>query len=132
MRKQMLVFGLNLIMVIAIVGCGTNKQIKTNQEMVKLAYEVQKPLTVRTSLDDKRPSWIHKSVFEMDGKLYFSGGFTNGSDYSVSIRCANAEALKTAIQSISQFIRAEFSSYVHGSNIGTDGVDRYVNVVSLI
>jgi hypothetical protein len=65
-------------------------------------------------------------VFENDGKVYFSGGFLNGSDYSVTIRCANSEALKVALQGISQFIRAEFSSYVQGSNTDAEAVDRYV------
>jgi len=64
--------------------------------------------------------------FEDEGNVYFSGGFINGSDYSVTVRCANAEALKSAVQAISQFIRAEFSMYVHGSNTGAGGVDRYV------
>ena len=50
----------------------------------------------------------------------------NGADYSVSIRCANAEALKVTIQSISQFIRAEFSSYAQGPNTNDEGIERYV------
>lgn len=106
-------------------GCAGNPA-KESREAVRAAYEMQKPIQVRTSLDDKRPAWIHRSVFEDDGKVYFSGGYTNGSDYAVTIRCANAEALKSAVQSIGQFIRAEFSSYVHGPNVGSDGVDRYV------
>lgn len=55
-----------------------------------------------------------------------SNGFLNGSDYSVTVRCANAEALRTAIQSISQFIRAEFCEYVQGSNAAGQVVERYV------
>jgi hypothetical protein len=50
----------------------------------------------------------------------------NGSDYSVTIRCANAEALKASIQGISQFIRAEFSSYAQGSNTDIGGIERYI------
>lgn len=44
----------------------------------------------------------------------------------MTIRCANAEALKAAVQSISQFIRGEFTEYVQGPNTGADGVERYV------
>ena len=56
----------------------------------------------------------------------FTGGFTDGADYAVTIRCANAEALKSAVQAISQYIRAEFSEYVQGSNSATgDGIERY-------
>ena len=44
----------------------------------------------------------------------------------MSVRCANAEALKVAVQSISQFIRAEFTEYVQGANTGASGVERYV------
>ena len=112
------------------VGCSsTPKQVKVAQDQVRAAYEMQKPLQVRTSLEDKRPEWTKASVTEDQdsGVIYFSGGFQNGSDYAVTIRCANAEALKVAVQAISQFIRAEFSSYVHGSNTGSYGVDRYVS-----
>ena len=84
------------------------------------------PVVVRTSIDDKRPSWVKYSVSEADGKVYFSGGFLNGADYSVTIRCANAEALKSAASSISQYIRVEFSSFVQGDN-GIGGIDRYIN-----
>jgi hypothetical protein len=47
-------------------------------------------------------------------------------DFLISIRCANAESLKVTIQSISQFIRAEFSSYAQGSNTDNGGIERYV------
>ena len=74
-----------------------------------------------------RPEWTTVSSIEEDGMVYFTGGFLNGSDYALSVRCANAEGLKVAIQSISQMIRAEFSSYVQGSNVGADGIERYVS-----
>ena len=112
------------------VGCSsTPKQVRVVQDQVRAAYEMQKPLQVRTSLEDKRPEWTKVSVSEDQdsGVIYFSGGFQNGSDYAVTILCANAEALKVAVQAISQFIEAEFSSYVHGSNTGSYGVDRYVS-----
>jgi hypothetical protein len=77
-------------------------------------------------LDDDRPEWTQRTVFEKNGKVYFTGGFTDGADYAVTIRCANAEALKSAVQAISQYIRAEFSEYVHGSNSATsEGIERY-------
>ena len=50
----------------------------------------------------------------------------NGADYSLSIRCANAEALKVVLQGISQYIRAEFSSYVQVSNAADGDIDRYI------
>lgn len=64
---------------------------------------------------------------EEDGKIFFTGAFLNGSDYPVSIRCAYAEALKAVAQSISQFVRMEFSEFVQGSNSGVDGVERWVS-----
>ena len=111
-------------------GCSsTPKYVKAARDHVKAAYEIQKPMKVVDSRMDDRPEWTKQTVFEDEdlGMIYFSGGFQNGSDYSVTIRCANAEALKVAVQAISQFIRAEFSSYVRGSNTGDLGVDRYVS-----
>lgn len=113
--------GIVIIISLGLLGCGATKVMN-----LKEAYEIQKPIVVRTSLDDDRPQWTQNTVFELNGKIYFTGGFTDGADYAVSIRCANAEALKSAVQSISQFIRAEFSEYVHGSNSAAgEGVDRY-------
>ena len=138
MEIQRVRFGLNLNSVVSVlifafisasflIGCSsTPKRVKMARESVKEAYELQKPIIVQTSKEDKRPLWIKKTVYEEDGNIYFSGGFLNGSDYSVTVRCANAEALKVATQSISQFIRAEFSEYVQGSNTGGGGVDRFV------
>jgi len=115
-----------LILVFLFAGCGTSKNVKLARQAVQEACEIRKPIQIRTSKDDKRPEWTHKTSFEDGGKIYFAGGFLNGSDYSVTVRCANAEALKIASQSISQFIRSEFSSFVQGSNTGSGGVDRYV------
>ena len=113
--------GIVIIISLGFLGCGATKALN-----LKEAYEIQKPIIVRTSLDDDSPQWTQNTVFELNGKIYFTGGFTDGADYAVSIRCANAEALKSAVQSISQFIRAEFSEYVHGSNSAAgEGVDRY-------
>jgi len=108
-------------------GCSsTPKKMNAARHAVKEYYELQKPIEVRNSEKDGRPEWTRKTVFEKDGQICFSGGFLDGSDYAVTIRCANAEALKAAIQSVSQFIRAEFTEYVQGSNSGAGGVDRYV------
>jgi len=115
-----------LVLASFLVGCSTPKRVEMAQQAVKEVYEIQKPLEVRTSKNDNRPDWTKITVFESNGNVYFTGGFMNGSDYSVTIRCANAEALKVAVQSVSQFIRAEFSEYVQGSNTGTGGVDRYI------
>ena len=113
--------GIVIIISLAFSGCGAAKALN-----LKEAYQIQKPIVVRTSLDDDRPQWTQNTVFEKSGKIYFTGGFTDGADYAVSIRCANAEALKSAVQSISQYIRTEFSEYVHGSNSAADeGIDRY-------
>lgn len=108
-------------------GCGTSKAVKQARQTALEAYEIQKPVQVRTSNEDKRPKWTKQTVFEDDsGMLYFSGGFLNGADYPVTVRCANAEALKVAVQSISQFIRSEFTQFVKGSNLPANPIDRYV------
>ena len=113
--------GIVIIISLAFLGCGATRALNLKEE-----YQIQKPIIVRTSFDDDRPQWTQNTVFEKNGKVYFTGGFTDGADYAVSIRCANAEALKTAVQSISQYIRAEFSEYVHGSNSVTgEGIDRH-------
>jgi hypothetical protein len=118
--------GIVIIISLALLGCGATKAVKMNQAAIKEAYQIQKPIVVRTSLDDDRPEWTQRTVFEKNGKVYFTGGFTDGADYAVTIRCANAEALKSAVQAISQYIRAEFSEYVHGSNSATsEGIERY-------
>ena len=111
-----------LVVVLTLFGCGSRQYVKALNE----AYELQKPVVIMTSEDDDRPDWTKETFFEDDGNMYFSGSFLNGSDYSVSIRCANAEAQKVAVQAIGQYIRSEFSEYVQGGNTGASGVDRYV------
>ena len=73
-----------------------------------------------------RPDWTRLTAFQKDGHVYFAGGFLNGTDYPLSIRCANAEALKVATQSISQYIRSVFSMYSQGANTGSAGIERFV------
>ena len=128
LKSNFCVFVLVLVCTIwGVSGCSSStKRVRGTQDSILEAYEIQKPIEVRTSEEDSRPNWTKKTVFENDGKVYFSGGFLNGSDYSVTIRCANSEALKVALQGISQFIRAEFSSYVQGSNTDAGSVERYV------
>ena len=113
--------------VVGITGCSsTPKNDLVSVPAIQQPDEIHKPILLRTSEEDSRPAWTKKTVSEAQGKVYFAGGFMNGSDYSVTIRCANAEALKATIQGISQFIRAEFSSYAQGSNTDTGGIERYV------
>lgn len=121
-----ILFGL---VVFWLAGCSASSEIRAARQSAELAYEVQKPIVIRTSEDDNRPDWVKKSSYIDEGKMYFSGGFTDGADYSVSVRCANAEALKVAVQGIGQFIRAEFSGFVQGSNVGSEGggLERYVS-----
>jgi hypothetical protein len=111
---------LGFVISLVILGCGATNGVK-----LKEASQIQ-PIVVQTSENDERPEWTQKTVFENDGKVYFTGGFTEGTDYAATIRCANAEALKSVVQAISQFIRAEFSEYVHGSNSANgEGIERY-------
>lgn len=122
--------GLAALWLVFFTGCArTPKQVKVAQDQAKVAYELQKPHIVMTSKEDKRPEWVTLTFTENEdaGIIAFSGAFLNGSDYAVSVRCANAEALKVGVQAIGQFIRAEFTEYVHGSNTGDLGVERYVS-----
>ena len=88
---------------------------------------MQKPVVAKTSKDDGRPGWTKKSSYSDDANVYFTGGFLNGADYPLTVRSANAEAIKVACQGISQFIRAEFSGYIQGTNQAGDRLDRYVS-----
>lgn len=125
--KSIFLIGFLAYFFLVIAGCGASKAVKMNQAQARQAFELSKSTVVRTSLDDKRPQWTYKTVFEQDGKVYFAGAIIDGADYAVTIRLANSEALKNAIQSISQFIRTEFSQYVQGSNNSRgQGVERYV------
>ncbi len=122
--------GLVMVLSVCMTGCAGKKvEVKPGPvpDSTVDAYRSQRSPIVRTSEDDGRPSWTTETVFEKDGKVYFSGGYLNGSDYPVTIRCANAEALKVAVQSVSQFIRVEFSSFAQGENVGLSGIERYVS-----
>ena len=78
------------------------------------------------SINSVRPDWTYQTTFQENGNIYFTGGFMNGADYSLSIRCANAEAVKIVAQSLSTYIRSVFSLYTHGTNSYDDGIERYV------
>ena len=124
----MVVILILILITLALSGCGATKAVKINQAAMKEAYQIQEPIVVRTSEDDDRPEWTQMTVFERNGKVYFTGGFTDGTDYAATIRCANAEALKSAVQAISQFIRAEFSEYAQGSNSANgEGIERHLS-----
>ena len=125
--KGMLFIGIIFFSGLVFNGCGASRAVKMYQAEMKETYELQKPALIRTSEDDKRPKWTHNTVFEEAGKVYFTGGFLNGADYAVTIRCANAEALKNLVQAVSLYIRSEFSEYVQGSNSAYDqGIERFV------
>jgi hypothetical protein len=120
------VFVLGLALFGFFVGCSSTPNVKQARESVLEAYEPQKPLVVQTSKTDDRPDWTKNSASESGSNMYFSGGFLNGADYSLTVRCANAEAVKVAVQGISQYIRSEFSDYVQGSTGGEGEVERFV------
>jgi len=125
--KCLLDFGLISLILFSFlfVGCGASKNVKMAQSSAQEGYHTVKPILVRTSAhDQQRPAWTTKTFIEKDGKIHFSGFFMNGSDLSVTSRLANSEALKVAIQSIGQFVRAEFSGYASGDP--TSEVNRYI------
>jgi hypothetical protein len=117
-----------VVALLALNGCGTSKAVKTARRQAEIAYELQKPVIVDTAKENKnkRPEWVFRPMAEDDENVYFSGSFMDGADYPLSVRCANAEALKVAVQSIGSFIRSEFSGYAQGSNRAGDGVSRHV------
>lgn len=117
-----------IILIVFMFGCSsTPKAVKHAQQESKIAYEMQKPVVVRTSKKDDRPDWVKKSSYSDDENIYFVGAFLNGADYPFTVRCANAEAIKVACQALSQFIRAEFSGYIQGDNQAGESLDRYMN-----
>ena len=115
------------LVTVLLSGCSAKLASKeTVQKSSSQSLEMQQAVQIKTSESDHRPAWTKQSSFEKDGNIFFTGGFLKGADYSLSVRCANAEAMKVAIQSISQFIRAEFSDYAQGNNNHSEGVNRYV------
>lgn len=88
--------------------------------------EINQPVKIRNSRNDNRPEWTSRPVYEQGNAMYYTGAFMRGFDYSVSLRAANAEALKSLVQDIGLSIRTEFSMYAKGSNIIDSGIDRYI------
>jgi hypothetical protein len=125
-----IIFGFVIGVVVGVmVGCGGGEVVKREPvaKQIPPSYAVNRPIVVETSESDSRPSWTKKSVYMDEGNIYFSGGFLNGADYPLTVRCANAEALKVAVGAVSQWIRAEFASHVQGSNNASEGgLERYV------
>lgn len=113
-----------LMMLFMSGGCASKQE-----QAVRAVYEVQRPIPVRTSLNHNRPDWVVQQSWESEGEMYFVGAFLDGADYPLTIRCANAEAMKVLMQSLSQFVRAEFTTHVQGSNSVAHGggVDRFVS-----
>ncbi len=87
---------------------------------------INQPVEIRNSKNDSRPEWTSRPVYEQGNAMYYTGAFLQGSDYSVSLRAANAEALKSLVQDIGLSLRTEFSMYAKGSNIIDSGIDRYI------
>lgn len=104
---------------IFLIGCSSSPKLPVTPVPVK------EPVEVEMSQSTTRPAWTTKTVYESGGQICFVGAFMDGSDYAFTVRLANAEALKVAVQSISQFIRAEFSSYIQGDN--STSIDRYAS-----
>jgi len=86
----------------------------------------KRPAEIRTSLNDNRPAWIHKPAFEQGDSIYFSGGFQNGGDYSMTLKIANSEALKSLLQTVGISIQAEYTAVSKGSNSIDSSIERYI------
>ncbi len=124
-----------LIVLIILTGCSSkskNAEVPlmqvTPEEIVQFQpHQIYRPpLLIRTALSDKRPGWIHKASYKEAGALYYVGAFFKGADYAVTLRCATAEATKALVGSISQFIKAEFSTHASGTNTPLDGIERHI------
>ncbi len=133
-RKLSIWFWIFAIIISLVTGCSAPKKVQVpllpieSQDFISSqeAYNGKRPVKIRNSLNDTRPDWTHKASFEKGNTIYFTGGFLKGADYSVSLRCANAEALKSMVQAIGQYIRTEFSMFTQGSNDIDSGIDRYI------
>ena len=132
--KRMIRFYGFVIIISLVTGCSTSKKAQVpmlpieSQDFISSqeTYNGKRPVEIKNSLNDTRPDWTHNASFEKGNTIYFTGGFLKGADYSVSLRCANAEAIKSMVQAVSQYIRAEFSMFTQGSNNIDSGIDRYI------
>ena len=115
------------------VGCSSKIQKVPLSQIPPEEFPVKKPdnmknqpTVLKSSLNDNRPDWVHKTSFEKDNSIFFTGAYLGGADFSITQRAANAEALKQVAQAIGHTIRTEFSMYAKGSNQAGEGVDRYI------
>ena len=122
------------ILIFILCGCSTSSK-KNAVPLLELGPEdfinyekkqaINQPVEIRNSRNDNRPEWTSRPVYEQSNAMHYTGAFMQGSDYSVSLRAANAEALKSLVQDIGLSIRTEFSMYAKGSNIIDNGIERY-------
>ena len=109
--------------VVSIFGCGAGKAVKQTQAQM----EIQKPVIMEKTGQDKRPEWVSEKPYLEDDKGYrFTGGIMGGADYSLTIRLAKAEATKNLLESIQIKARGEFSTVIHGQNQNNSDLGRYV------
>ena len=105
------------------IGCGTSKVAEQKAAII----EVQRPVVVEKTGEDKRPDWTtKKSFFEDDQGFHFTGGYMEGIDYALTLRLAKAEATKNLLESIEIKARSEFSSVIQGQNRVDSDLGRYV------
>jgi hypothetical protein len=120
MLKKLIPTGLALLLIIA---CGSSKPMKINKELA----EIHKQSIITKTKHDKRPKWCTKEIYwEKGDKMYYSGGYIGGVDYSLSVRLAKSEAIKNLIESTSLKAYEEFSHTIEGTGMGPDDINRYV------
>jgi hypothetical protein len=126
---------MSFVLIFMLFSCSTSSK-KNAVPLMELGSEdlinyekkqaINQPVEIRNSRNDNRPEWTSRPVYEQGNVMHYVGAFMRGSDYSVSLRAANAEALKSLVQDIGLSIRTEFSMYAKGSNIIDSGIDRYI------
>ena len=115
--------GLVLAASLFVHGCGGNRALKETQELAQ-SYE---SYVIRRTGEDKRPAWTSEKAFiENDKGLHFTGGYTGGADYAVTVRLAKSEATKNLLESIEIKTRGEFGTAMHGENRHAADIGRYV------
>lgn len=133
--KPVIRFCIFAILISLVMGCSSAPK-KVGVALMELEAEdfinqqetviANQPIDIRNSSTDNRPDWTSTTVFEQGNSIYFTGTFVRGVDYSMTLRLANAEALKSMVQSVGTSIRAEFSMFAQGANDIESGIDRYV------
>jgi len=116
-------FILTFFIIFLPLGCETSRVAKQKTTII----EMQRPVVVEKTGEDKRPDWTtEKPFFEDDEGLHFTGGCMGGADYALTLRLAKAEATKNLLESIEVKARSEFSSAIHGQNRTDGNLGRYV------